>query len=97
MPQKEIEPPPPPKPRIDPVRLEEFLSARVTVGQGAKIANITDGFLWESEGLQRYRINVWMLKDSGEQHIGASFFVHYDKNKKIITDKTLEKSENPKN
>lgn len=95
MPQKQASPPPPPKPRIDPARLEEFLAARVTVKDGAKICDIQDGFLWETEGLQRYRINVWLQKDSGEKVIGASFFVHYDKNKKVITDKTIErKTEN---
>lgn len=95
MPQKQTSPPPR-KPRIDPARLEEFLASRVTVKEGAKIYDIRDGFLWEIDGLQRFRIDVWV--EEGERRmIGSSFFVHYDKNKKVITDRTIsKKSENRK-
>jgi hypothetical protein len=94
MPQQEASPPSPPKPRIDPAPLEEFLAARVTVKEGAKIYDIRDGFLWEVEGVQRFRIDVW-IEEGERKMIGSSFFVHYEKNKKVITDRTIsKKSEN---
>lgn len=91
MPKKEASPPSPPRLRIDPARLEEFLAARITVKDGVKICDVRDGFLWEAGGVQRFRIDIWFVE--GEQKvIGASFFVHYDKVKKIVTDKTIERN-----
>ncbi len=84
-----------PKPTIPNEVLKEFLETRINVDDSANVTNITDRFLWESEDLQRYRVNVWMREEVENMYcdrnfIGYSWFLHYEPSTKTIIDKTIE-------
>lgn len=87
--------PEPPKPTIPNELLKAFLEERITTEDAVKVTQVVDGFLWEKGDIQRYRINVWMKEPvegmfCDRNYIGESWFVHYDKKNKTLTDKTIE-------
>ena len=85
-------PPKPPVPSIPRDILMEFLEEKIQISNVKDIAKINDGFAYEKNGIERYRIDVWIGKTvpnkfCREFNIEYSFWVHYDQAK--ITDKTL--------
>lgn len=97
-----IEPKKPHKPTIANDILKAFLDRHVNVGDAANITQITDGFLWEKGGVERYRVNVWMKEEVDGQfcsknYIGYSWFLHYNREEQTITDKTTGRVKEDKN
>ena len=74
--------------------LKDFLEEKIQLSKMHNVLQIVDGFLWEQAGVERYRINVWK-KESVEGYycdrvyISNSWFVHFDRAKKLIVDKTV--------
>ena len=85
----------PPKPTIPTEQVQEFLEGKLSLSTGARVTNIEAGYLWNQEGIEKYRINVWCEKrgDSDslcvQVFIGGSYFVHYNRKDGTITDRTL--------
>ena len=91
--QEYKEPPKPPSPTIPNDILKAFLDRHVKTGDASNITQITDGFLWKVEGVERYRVNVWMKRDVEGQYchdnyIGYTWFLHYNRADQTLTDKT---------
>ena len=68
--------------------VEDFLQDKLTIKEIANINMVKSHHLWND----RYRINVWVNKDSDDlinsaKFIGKSYFVQYED--KVITDRTL--------
>jgi len=83
----------PPKPTIPNDILKAFLDSHVTLGDAVNITQITDSFLWEKGGIERYRVNVWMKKEiegafCHRNYIGYSWFLEFNRKKQTLTDKT---------
>jgi hypothetical protein len=96
-----IEPIAPPKPTIPNDILKAFLDRHVTVGDAVNITQVTDGFLWEKGGIERYRVNVWMKEEiegafCHRNYIGYTWFLHYNREEQTITDKTTGRVEEDK-
>ena len=81
-----------PKPTIPKRELEKFLQDKLLLSDVSKIKNIDEVFLWSGGGYERYRVNVWVVQTEnealGKQHIGKSFFIHYNRIDNVILDKT---------
>jgi hypothetical protein len=82
------------KPSIPKTVLQEFLESKIKLSQVKNIKEIKCGFLWDRDGLQRYRINIWQEEHKDGQYcsrfyIGHSWFVHYCTRTKEIVDKTI--------
>lgn len=74
--------------------LNEFVESKVGYKDIAKIVSIKCHFLWSRDGIDRYRINVWIGKhldaeDLDVTNIGYSFFVHYDNDNETLEDHTI--------
>jgi len=84
-------------PAIDAQTMKSFLEGRLTLKEAVKVKNVEQCFLWNREGLERYRINVWMTKKydgdliAEQIYIGKSYFLHYDSTTGEIEDKTIQK------
>jgi len=96
-----IEPAKPPKPTIPNDILKAFLDRHVTVSDTVNITQVTDGFLWEKGGIERYRVNVWMKRDVEGQYchdnyIGYTWFLQFDRDSETLTDKTTGRVEEDK-
>ena len=91
-----------PSPTIPNGILKTFLDRHVTLADAVDITQVTDGFLWEKGGIERYRVNVWMKQEVEGQfcnnnYIGYSWFMHFNREKEILTDKTTgQTNENDK-
>lgn len=82
-------------PQIPQDIFNDFLESKIKLSQVKNIKEIKCGFLWERQGLQRYRINIWQEEFENGQYcarfyIGHSWFVHYCTRTKKIIDKTIE-------
>jgi hypothetical protein len=80
------------KPTIPTETLEKFLLEKIKTPR-SKINNIHVGFLWEVDGVERYRINIWTKEKSEDSlslkdMIADSFFVHYNRKSDSIVDFT---------
>ena len=74
--------------------LNEFVESSVNYKEIGKVVEIRDHFLWERDGLERHRINVWMEEyieawDLIVKKIGHSFFVSFDRAEKRLNNKTV--------
>ena len=83
------------KPQLPADVLNEFLEQKIRISEVKNIHDIRCGFLWDRDGLQRYRINVWTETRVDGQYcsqfrITWSFFVHYDATSGVLVDKTVE-------
>ncbi len=83
------------KPQIPQEILKDFLEDKIKLSEVKNIKEIKCGFLWDRDGLQRYRINIWQEEHKDGQYcarfyIGHSWFVHYCTRTKEVTDKTIE-------
>ena len=88
-----VEPAKAPSPTIPNDILKAFLDRHVTVADTVNITQVTDGFLWEKGGIERYRVNVWMRRDVEGQYchdnyIGYSWFLQFNREDQTLTDKT---------
>jgi hypothetical protein len=77
--------------------LDNFLAEEILVKEISNVSRIRDNFLWEKNNIQRFRINVWIEERvegryCPKVYIKHSFFVHYNKETKQITDKTIEQT-----
>jgi hypothetical protein len=83
---------------IDAQTMKSFLEERLTLEEAVKVKNVEQCFLWNREGLERYRINVWMKKKYDgdliveQVYIGKSYFLHYDSTTGEIEDKTIQEN-----
>jgi hypothetical protein len=82
------------KPQIPQEILKDFLEDKIKLSEVKNIKEIKCGFLWDRDGLQRYRINIWQEEHKDGQYcsrfyIGHSWFVHYCTRTKEIVDKTI--------
>ena len=96
-----VEPVKAPDPTIPNDILKAFLDRHVTVADTVNITQVTDGFLWEKGGIERYRVNVWMKRDVEGQYchdnyIGYTWFLHYNREDQTLTDKTTGRVEEDK-
>lgn len=73
--------------------MENFLNDKIKLDMLSNVFMVKSHFLWDSsDGIERYRINVWMEEDVeglnfGRNYIGHSFFVKYNvKKNKILKD-----------
>ena len=92
----------PPKPNIPNDILKAFLDRHVTISDAVNITQVSDGFLWEKGGIERYRVDVWMKRDVEGQYchdnyIGYTWFLHYNRQDQTLTDKTTGRVEEDKN
>lgn len=92
----------PPKPTIPNDILKAFLDRHVTISDAVNITQVSDGFLWEKGGIERYRVDVWMKRDVEGQYchdnyIGYTWFLHYNRQDQTLTDKTTGRVEEDKN
>ena len=86
-----------PDPKLPQDILSEFLDKEISVREIPNVTRIRDNFLWEKNGVQRFRINVWVEERiegryCPKVYIKHSFFVQYNKESKQITDKTIEQT-----
>ena len=86
------EPPTPPSPKLPQAILDEFLKGNIDLPEGASLGQIKAGFLFDKNGIERYRIDVWASEPlpnmfTKRHYIANSWYVIYDQEK--ITDKTL--------
>jgi hypothetical protein len=96
-----VEPAKAPNPTIPNELLKAFLDERISLADATKVTQVVDGFLWEKDNVQRYRVNVWMSEPvegmfCDRNYIGGSWFVHYNTKTKILTDKTTGQVEEDK-
>lgn len=85
------------KPKIPQDYLTSFIESKTTIAQAVYFSRTDCTFLWESGGIQRFRINIWVEKDTAgaiypTTYIDQSFFVHYDKLTGEVIDKTVRNS-----
>ena len=85
------------KPNIPHDILNEFLQDKILIKEIGNVYMIEDKYLWEKGDLIRYRINVWVEEKivgryCPKIYIKHSFFVHYSKKNKTITDHTIEQT-----
>jgi hypothetical protein len=83
------------KPQVPKEVLYNFLEDKIKISQVRNIKDVKCEFLWDRDGLQRYRINIWQEEYTDGQYcsrffIGYSWFVHYCTRTKEITDKTIQ-------
>ena len=88
-----VEPAKAPSPTIPNDILKAFLDRHVTLGDAVNVTQVTDSFLWEKGGIERYRVNVWMKKEiegafCHRNYIGYSWFLEFNRKKQTLTDKT---------
>jgi hypothetical protein len=88
-----VEPKAPPKPTIPNDILKAFLDRHVATGDAVNITQVTDSFLWEKGGTERYRVNVWMKEEiegafCHRNYIGYTWFLQLDRDSETLTDKT---------
>lgn len=82
-------------PKIQEEDLEHFVMNNIKKKDESKIDEIRQSFLWDRDGIERYRINVWTTNDSKDdifktKKIGYSFFVHFDVESGEIKDATVK-------
>jgi len=87
--------PPAANPKIPSEILESFLEDKIKLREMTNVKDVKCEFLWDRDGLQRYRINIWQEEYTDGQYcsrfyIGYSWFVHYCTRTKEITDKTIQ-------
>jgi len=75
--------------------LDEFLESKINLSKISNFKWVKSYYLWESNNVQRYRINIWTEIDKNRNgdiikgnSISHSFFVHFDTEEMIIIDKT---------
>ncbi len=73
--------------------MENFLNDKIKLDTLSNVFMVKSHFLWDSsDGIERYRINVWMEEDVeglnfGRNYIGHSFFVKYNtEDREILND-----------
>lgn len=86
----------PKNPSIPKKKLDEFINGKM-LKDSAYFTRVDCHFLWESGGVERFRINIWVEKDVKgavypQNYIEHSFFVHYDGMTGEINDKTVTKT-----
>ena len=86
------EPPTPPSPKLPEGILNEFLKGKIDLPEGASLGQVNAGFLFDKNGIERYRIDVWVSEPlphmfTKRHYIAHSWYVTYDQEK--ITDRTL--------
>jgi len=96
-----VEPAKAPSPTIPNDILKAFLDRHVTLGDAVNVTQVTDSFLWEKGGIERYRVNVWMKRDVEGQYchhnyIGYSWFLEFNRKEQTLTDKTTGRVEEDK-
>jgi len=85
-------------PTIDAQTMKSFLEDDLTLDEAVKVKNVEQCFLWDREGLERYRINIWMTKKYDgdliveQSYIGKSYFLHYDSTTGEIENKTIQEN-----
>jgi hypothetical protein len=85
--------PKPKKPEIPKKILKEFLEEQCKFSTLKDISDVKAGFLWEVDGIQRYRINIWKSTYEGGNFcpsttIPYSWFVHYYPDEQMVVNKT---------
>lgn len=93
-----VKPKKPHKPTIPNDILKVFLDRNVTREDVKNITQVKDEFLWEKNGVERYRVNIWMEKRiegafCNRIYIGYTWFLHYNRKEQTIADKTLGRVE----
>tara|TARA_R100000008_G_C3435185_1_gene91638 strand:+ start:132 stop:488 length:357 start_codon:yes stop_codon:yes gene_type:complete len=93
--QIEMPEPEPKKPQMPDKVLRNFLEEKVNLSTLNDISKIRAGFLWATETIERYRINVWQTTYELGQFcpntkIIHSFFVHYYPEDQRVVNKTEE-------
>lgn len=86
-----------PDPKMPQDILSDFLEEKIKVRDIPNVYKIKDNFLWEKDGVQRYRINVWVEEyEDGRYcpkiYIKHSFFVRFNKETEQVVDKTIEQT-----
>jgi hypothetical protein len=74
--------------------LSTFLEEKLTPEESAKVNRVAKGHLWSKGEVERYRINLWAKDSSADSfcdshYILKSFFVCYDREFSVLSDKTL--------
>lgn len=74
--------------------LNEFIESKINYKEFGKVVDIRDSLLWDKDGLERHRINVWTEHhvdkwDIDIKKIGYSFFVSFDRKTKELVNKTI--------
>lgn len=82
------------KPKIPVDILNEFVARNVSSEDKRSGYKIKSHFLWENGDIERYRINIWMVKDVEGQfcnrnYIAYSWFTHFHRREKTLIDKTI--------
>lgn len=77
--------------------LSDFLEEKIKVRDIPNVYRIKDNFLWEKNGVQRFRINVWVEEYQEGRYcpkiyIKHSFFVRFNKETEQVVDKTIEQT-----
>ena len=72
--------------------LKSFLNREIGLSELDNISKIRAAFLWDVEGVERYRIDVWQKTYHEDRifpsvKIKYSFFVHYYPEKQVIKEK----------
>jgi len=85
----------PSKPEIPHKILKDFLEEQCKLSALKDISMTRAAFLWDRDGIQRYRINVWQTTYEMGQFcpntkIIHSWFVFYYPDEQMIVDKTQE-------
>jgi hypothetical protein len=86
-----------PDPKLPKEVFTKFLEDKISISEISNVCRVRDNFLWEKNGVQRFRINVWVeeyeeLKYCPKVYIKHSFFVRYNKETKELTDHTIEQT-----
>jgi|15BtaG_2_1085339.scaffolds.fasta_scaffold01340_9 hypothetical protein len=81
-------------PHIPSEVLTKFLEEKLTLGEAAKINQVARHYLWNEINTEYWRINVWAKDSSAKsfcpsRYVLRSFFVCYDREFSVITDKTI--------
>lgn len=82
------------KPKIPADILAEFLARNISDADKKAGYTVRSHFLWKNGDVERYRINIWMVKHVEGQYcdrnyIGYSWFTHFHNNTKTLVDKTI--------
>ena len=71
--------------------LKSFLNREIGLSELDNISKIRAAFLWDVEGVERYRIDIWQKTYHEDRifpsvKIKYSFFVHYYPEKQVVKD-----------
>lgn len=82
------------KPRIPYQLLRDWIEERIS--DFYSLDEVCDEYLWTDKKIEVYRVDAWAerwVEDSLSKYIKYSWFLHYNKKKKLIIDQTIrEKS-----